>query len=113
MSSSPEASTSALPASPPPAAPAPLDKLLKPKKPSASSSKPKGPTPGIVYISRIPPGMTPHKVKHLMARWGATGKVFAQKDDAGAKAGKGASCVSLSLGPVVARSPSLPLADPP
>ncbi|KAL7409287.1 hypothetical protein BDY24DRAFT_327226, partial [Mrakia frigida] len=35
---------------------------------------------GIVYISRIPPGMTPQKIKHLMGRWGETGKVYAQKD---------------------------------
>ncbi|CDZ98156.1 pre-rrna-processing protein esf2 [Phaffia rhodozyma] len=46
-----------------------------------SHSKKKGPSPGIVYISRLPPGMTPQKVKHLMGRWGQVGKVFAQKDD--------------------------------
>lgn len=51
-------------------------------KPSAPSSKPKKKpiSPGIVYISRIPPGMTPQKIKHLMGRWGETGKVYAQKD---------------------------------
>lgn len=58
---------------------------LRPKKAKV------GPSPGIVYISRIPPGMTPHKIKHLMSRWGETGKVFAQKDEAGVKGGKGSS----------------------
>ncbi|WVW83433.1 hypothetical protein I302_105454 [Kwoniella bestiolae CBS 10118] len=39
-------------------------------------------TPGIVYISRLPPGMTPQKVRHLMGRWGEIGKVYAQRRDA-------------------------------
>ncbi|WWC69720.1 uncharacterized protein I206_103663 [Kwoniella pini CBS 10737] len=38
-------------------------------------------TPGIVYISRLPPGMTPQKVRHLMGRWGEIGKVYAQRRD--------------------------------
>jgi ESF2/ABP1 family protein len=38
-------------------------------------------SPGIVYISRLPPGMTPQKVRHLMARWGDLGKVYAQARD--------------------------------
>ena len=41
--------------------------------------------------------MTPHKIKHLMSRWGETGKVFAQKDEAGVKGGKGASTGELLL----------------
>ncbi|WVQ77931.1 hypothetical protein IAT38_000011 [Cryptococcus sp. DSM 104549] len=44
--------------------------------------KSKAPTPGIVYISRLPPGMTPQKVRHLMGRWGDIGKVYAQPRDA-------------------------------
>ena len=36
-------------------------------------------TAGIVYISRLPPGMTPQKVRHLMAKWGDVGKVYAQR----------------------------------
>jgi len=39
------------------------------------------PSPGVIYISRIPPGMTPQKIKHLMARWGEVGRVYAQKKD--------------------------------
>lgn len=38
-------------------------------------------TAGIVYISRLPPGMTPHKVRHLMAKWGEVGRVYAQRRD--------------------------------
>ncbi|WVQ71473.1 hypothetical protein IAR50_001011 [Cryptococcus sp. DSM 104548] len=53
----------------------------------ASSTKPKKKkkkdvTPGIVYISRLPPGMTPQKIRHLMARWGDLGKLYAQPKDA-------------------------------
>jgi ESF2/ABP1 family protein len=43
--------------------------------------KPEAPSPGIIYISRLPPGMTPQKVRHLMARWGEVGKVYAQPRD--------------------------------
>ena len=52
-------------------------------KPSSDKKKRKSstPSPGIVYISRVPPGMTPQKVKHLMARWGEVGRVYAQKRD--------------------------------
>ncbi|KAL0240215.1 pre-rRNA-processing protein ESF2 [Cryptococcus tetragattii IND107] len=42
----------------------------------------KSPTPGIVFISRVPPGMTPQKIRHLMGRWGDIGKVYAQRRDA-------------------------------
>ncbi|KAK4686452.1 ESF2/ABP1 family protein, partial [Tremellales sp. Uapishka_1] len=60
-----------------------LPRAASTKKPSTSRSKKrKVLTPGIVYISRLPPGMTPQKVKHLMGRWGDTGKVYAQKRDA-------------------------------
>lgn len=57
----------------------------KSKSGSGSKSKTKkrkqAPSPGIVYISRLPPGMTPQKVKHLMGRWGDVGKIYAQKKD--------------------------------
>jgi hypothetical protein len=39
------------------------------------------PTPGIIYISRLPPGMTPQKVKHLMSTYGDVGRVYAQRKD--------------------------------
>lgn len=51
------------------------------KTTSAKKKRKSASTPGIIYISRLPPGMTPHKVKHLMARWGEVGRVFAQARD--------------------------------
>ncbi|KAG8777828.1 RNA-binding ATPase activator esf2 [Ceratobasidium sp. 428] len=36
---------------------------------------------GIVYISRIPPGMRPAKVKHLMSGYGKVGRVYLQQED--------------------------------
>ncbi|KAF8607498.1 hypothetical protein BDV93DRAFT_603310 [Ceratobasidium sp. AG-I] len=36
---------------------------------------------GIIYISRIPPGMRPAKVKHLMSGYGKVGRVFLQQED--------------------------------
>ncbi|OXC64372.1 pre-rRNA-processing protein ESF2 [Cryptococcus neoformans] len=47
-----------------------------------TKKKKKSPTPGIVFISRVPPGMTPQKIRHLMGRWGDIGKVYAQRRDA-------------------------------
>jgi ESF2/ABP1 family protein len=37
---------------------------------------------GVVYISRIPPGMSPDKVRHLMSGYGEIGKVFLQQEGA-------------------------------
>ena len=56
------------------------DKQEKSSKPLKKKKK-SAPTPGIVYISRLPPGMTPQKVKHLMGRWGDVGRVYAQRRD--------------------------------
>ena len=50
-------------------------------KPRAKKKKRAALTPGIIYISRVPPGMTPQKIRHLMARWGEVGKVYAQRRD--------------------------------
>ncbi|KAI6136142.1 hypothetical protein F5141DRAFT_1185206 [Pisolithus sp. B1] len=36
---------------------------------------------GVVYISRIPPGMRPEKVRHLMSQYGEVGRVYLQKED--------------------------------
>jgi ESF2/ABP1 family protein len=35
---------------------------------------------GIIYISRIPPGMQPVKVRHLMSQYGEVGRVYLQKE---------------------------------
>ncbi|KAI0693826.1 hypothetical protein BC835DRAFT_1352348 [Cytidiella melzeri] len=37
---------------------------------------------GVVYISRIPPGMRPTKVRHLMSAYGDIGRVYLQPEDA-------------------------------
>ncbi|WWC85229.1 uncharacterized protein L201_000088 [Kwoniella dendrophila CBS 6074] len=58
-----------------------VEKPITKKKRSIKNKK-KEITPGIVYISRLPPGMTPQKVRHLMGRWGEIGKVYAQRKDA-------------------------------
>lgn len=44
---------------------------------SASSNQP---TPGLVYLSRIPPGMGPSKVKHLLGAYGEVGRVYLARD---------------------------------
>lgn len=35
---------------------------------------------GVVYISRIPPGMRPSKVRHLMSAHGEVGRVYLQQE---------------------------------
>lgn len=35
---------------------------------------------GVVYISRIPPGMRPAKVRHLMSAYGEIGRVYLQQE---------------------------------
>lgn len=35
---------------------------------------------GVVYISRIPPGMRPPKVRHLMGAYGEVGRVYLQQE---------------------------------
>ncbi|KAJ7047811.1 hypothetical protein C8F04DRAFT_1205616 [Mycena alexandri] len=37
---------------------------------------------GVIYISRIPPGMRPTKVRHLMSVYGDVGRVYLQQEDA-------------------------------
>ncbi|KDQ07763.1 hypothetical protein BOTBODRAFT_119640 [Botryobasidium botryosum FD-172 SS1] len=36
---------------------------------------------GIIYISRIPPGMRPPKVRHLMSAYGEVGRVYLKQED--------------------------------
>jgi ESF2/ABP1 family protein len=35
---------------------------------------------GVIYISRIPPGMRPTKVRHLMTAYGEIGRVYLQQE---------------------------------
>jgi len=41
---------------------------------------------GVVYLSRIPPGMRPTKVRHLMSAYGEVGRVFLQQEGGFARA---------------------------
>jgi len=35
---------------------------------------------GVIYISRIPPGMQPAKVRHLLSQYGEVGRVYLQQE---------------------------------
>ena len=37
-------------------------------------------SPGIIYLSRIPPFMKPHKVRHLLSRYGGVGRIYLQPE---------------------------------
>lgn len=56
-------------------------KVVKPlSKEELSEYEKKHKKRGIVYISRIPPGMTPAKVRHLLSRFGDIERVYLQAD---------------------------------
>ena len=59
----------------------PGEKVVKPLTPEAlaafTAAKEKT---GVIYISRIPPGMRPTKVRHLMSQYGEVGKVYLQQE---------------------------------
>lgn len=50
-------------------------------QPIRKKAKKNAPSPGIVYISRLPPGMTHQKVKHILAGYGEIGRIYAQQKD--------------------------------
>ena len=57
------------------------EKALKPLTPEALAAfKAAQHQAGIIYISRIPPGMRPTKVRHLMSAFGAVGRVYLQQE---------------------------------
>ncbi|GAA5941728.1 RNA-binding ATPase activator ESF2 [Sporobolomyces koalae] len=63
----------------------PLPSHLLPKHLAGSSSttgnkKPK--QAGLIYLSRIPPGMGPGKVKHLLSQFGEVGRIYLARADA-------------------------------
>ncbi len=43
-------------------------------------AKAKEKTPGVVYLSRVPPYMKPHKLKHLLMPYGRVGRVYLQPE---------------------------------
>ena len=40
---------------------------------------------GIIYLSRIPPGMTPAKVRHIFSQFGEVGRIYLQPQHAASK----------------------------
>ncbi|KAF8898141.1 hypothetical protein CPB84DRAFT_1620771, partial [Gymnopilus junonius] len=57
-------------------------KKLKPLTPEALAEfKAAQDRAGVIYISRIPPGMRPAKVRHLMSAFGEVGRVYLQQED--------------------------------
>ncbi|KAI0722205.1 hypothetical protein C8T65DRAFT_564907 [Cerioporus squamosus] len=61
----------------------PSEKTVKPLTPEALAAfKAAQEKAGVIYISRIPPGMRPTKVRHLMSAYGEVGRVYLQQEDA-------------------------------
>lgn len=59
------------------------EKTLKPLTPEALAAfKAAQDRAGVIYISRIPPGMRPPKVRHLMSNYGTVGRVYLQQEGA-------------------------------
>jgi len=56
-------------------------RVVKPLTPEALAAfKAAQEKAGVIYISRIPPGMQPTKVRHLMSQYGEVGRVYLQKE---------------------------------
>lgn len=65
----------------------PKEKVVKPLTPEALAAfRAAKERTGVIYISRIPPGMRPTKVRHLMSQYGEVGKVYLQQEGKYAKA---------------------------
>ena len=59
----------------------PSEKTVKPLTPEALAAfKAAQEKAGVVYISRIPPGMRPTKVRHLMSAYGEVGRIYLQPE---------------------------------
>ena len=57
------------------------EKILKPLTPKALAAFQAAQNcAGVIYISRIPPGMRPTKVRHLMSGYGDIGRVYLQQE---------------------------------
>lgn len=63
------------------AGPAVSEKTVKPLTPEAlvafNTAQARS---GVIYISRIPPGMQPAKVRHLLSQYGEVGRVYLQQE---------------------------------
>jgi hypothetical protein len=61
----------------------PAGKVVKPLTPEALAAfNTAQARTGVVYISRIPPGMRPPKVRHLMSQYGEVARVYLQQEGA-------------------------------
>lgn len=49
---------------------------------SSSSSADKKDTSGIIYMSRVPPQMTPHQVRSLLSRFGTINRIYLSAESA-------------------------------
>ena len=59
----------------------PSEKVVKPLTPEALAAfKAAQDRAGVIYISRIPPGMRPTKVRHIMSGYGEVGRVYLQPE---------------------------------
>ncbi|KAG6375072.1 hypothetical protein JVT61DRAFT_3856 [Boletus reticuloceps] len=59
------------------------EKIVKPLTPEALAAFNEAQArSGVIYISRIPPGMQPAKVRHLLSQHGEVGRVYLQQEDA-------------------------------
>jgi ESF2/ABP1 family protein len=57
------------------------EKIVKPlTKEDLAAFKAAQDRAGVIYISRIPPGMQPPKVRHLMSQHGEVGRVYLQQE---------------------------------
>jgi ESF2/ABP1 family protein len=57
------------------------ERILKPLTPEALAAFQAAQNrAGVIYISRIPPGMRPTKVRHLMSAHGDIGRVYLQQE---------------------------------
>ena len=57
------------------------EKILKPLTPKALAAFQAAQNrAGVIYISRIPPGMRPTKIRHLMSAYGDIGRVYLQQE---------------------------------
>lgn len=63
------------------AGPALPDKTVKPLTPEALAAfNAAQARSGVIYISRIPPGMQPAKVRHLLSQYGEVERVYLQQE---------------------------------
>lgn len=56
-----------------------------------SKRKTKETTPGVVYMSRLPPFMKPAKIRNIFSQYGEVGRLFLQPE--------GENCVKYSCSP--------------